>query len=345
MRAHDLRMILLIQAIEESDTKGELLPLTQREAATQEALRGASSLDTAFGGDALSPEGEGFLTRRATHLHESVRLRAPIVDRLLAVTVGAARRDGLLVVALLSGVVLAALDGHRYIDILGASIWALLAWNLIVYALWVANGIRPRALSGAGVARLYARWMGGRAAAVLRHSRSFNAPLAAALPRFSTAWGTLAQALVMQRARRLFHLCAAIVALGLVVGLCVRGFVLRDVAGWSSSLIGAGVVRVLLEILYAPAAAIAGVALPAAAADVEALRVANAAAGGAPGAWIYLIALTLTLYIILPRMIAAITASAQLWRIGRNVAVPAAVVAYARRTLLAADAVASGNAL
>jgi hypothetical protein len=105
-----------------------------------------------------------------------------------------------LVLALLTGVVLAALDGNRYIDILGISLLGLLSWNLVLYALWVANWIRPRALRGAGMARLYARWMDRRAGAVLRRSRSFNAPLAAALPRFSTEWGALALALVMQRA-------------------------------------------------------------------------------------------------------------------------------------------------
>lgn len=91
MRVHDLRLILLIQAIEESDTKGELLPLAEREEATQEMVRGAGDVDEAFAGDALSPTGERLLTRRAQHLHERVRLRAPITDRLLAVIVGAAR--------------------------------------------------------------------------------------------------------------------------------------------------------------------------------------------------------------------------------------------------------------
>jgi hypothetical protein len=48
MRASDLRTILLIQAVEASDTKGELLRLAEREAATQEVLRGASDVHEAF---------------------------------------------------------------------------------------------------------------------------------------------------------------------------------------------------------------------------------------------------------------------------------------------------------
>ena len=237
MHAHDLRRILLVQAIEESDANGELLTFAARAAATQAALRENSDAAQAFAGDGLSAAGERLLLRRARELEESVRLRAPIVERLHALTVGAGRRDGLLVLALLVGLVLAALDGHSYIDILGASLLALLAWNLSVYALSAAHLMRPRARSGAGITALYARWLGRRAALVLRRSRSFNAPLAAALPPFSSEWGTLARALVLQRAVRLFHICAALVVVGLVVGLCVRGFVLRDAAGWSSSLL------------------------------------------------------------------------------------------------------------
>jgi hypothetical protein len=50
---------------------------------------------------------------------------------------------------------------------------------------------------------------------------------------------------MMQGALRLFQVCAALVVLGLIVRLCMRGLLLRDTAGWSSSLLGAGIVRVL----------------------------------------------------------------------------------------------------
>jgi hypothetical protein len=121
MDEHALRTILLIQAVEESDTKGE--------------------------------------------------------------------RDGLFALALLADLVLAVIDGRGYIDVLGFALLGVLAWNVLVYAPLIANWLRPRALTGAGAVRLYARWMGSRAGSVLRRSRAFNVPLAAALPRFSTDWG------------------------------------------------------------------------------------------------------------------------------------------------------------
>jgi hypothetical protein len=187
--------------------------------------------------------------------------------------------------------------------------------------------------------------MARRADAVLRRSRSFNAPLAAALPRFAQDWGALSRALVLQRAKRILHICAALVAAGFVAGLFVRGVVLRDHAAWSGSFFGATIVRVFLQVLYAPAAAILGIPLPAAAQDVEALHITDISGGVAALPWIYLISLTVALYVIVPRAILAAAASVHLWQIGRRMAVPASVVPYARRTLLAAAAAPAGSPL
>jgi hypothetical protein len=140
MRVHDLRLILLIQAIEESDTKGELLPLVER---------GACDVPQAFAGEALSPAGELLLARRAQLLYERLRLRAPVIDHVLAVAGGSGARGGLIGAALFTGVLLAALDGHGYIDVLSLALLGLLAWNLLVYAFWIASRIRPHSWSGA----------------------------------------------------------------------------------------------------------------------------------------------------------------------------------------------------
>jgi hypothetical protein len=345
MHERALRTILLIQAVEESDTQGELLPLAERAEAMQSIARGDVDVHDAFAGDALSRAGERLLARRAAHLHERLRLRAPVTDKLLAVAGGSSGPHGMLTFALIAGVVLAVLDGRGYIDVLGLALLGLIAWNLVVYGLLIANWVRPRAFSGAGIARLYARWMASRADAVLRRSRSFNAPLAAALPRFAKDWGALSQALIMQRAKRLLHLCAALVAVGCIAGLLVRGEVLRDHAAWSSSFFGAAIVRVFLHLLYGPAALISGIALPPSAQDVEAMRLGGASGGVAALPWIYLIALTTTLYIIVPRALAALTASLHLWQIGRRMPLPESVVPYARRTLSATAAAPVGNSL
>jgi hypothetical protein len=344
MHEHALRTILFIQAVEDSDTKGELLPLAEREEATQ-SVAGEGAVHEAFADGLLTPDGERLLTRRALHLYERLRLRAPIIEHVLAAAAGSGAADGLQSIALLVGLLLAVLDGRGYIDILGWPILALLAWNLLVYALLILNWLRPRRWSGTGMASLYARWMVSRAGSVLKRSRSFNVPLAAALPRFSADWGALSRDLVMQRARRIFHVCAALVAVGFIAGIYIRGLVLRDVAGWQSSFLGAGVVRACLKVLYAPAAAVLDTALPAAVQDAAALRVTDAGGGAAPLAWLELIALTFMLYVIAPRLLGAALASLRLWVIARRVAIPAAVIPYARRVLPAARAGVAASAL
>lgn len=333
-----LRTILLIQAVEESDTAGELLPHAERAAATGSVAGADVQAHDAFTAEALSPAGELLLARRAAHLHERLRLRAPVTEELLEVAGGSSASGVLLSCALLAGVLLAALDGRGYIDVLGGALLGLIGWNLAVYALLIANWVRPRAFSGAGLAHLYARWMAGRVAAVLRRSRSFNAPLAAALPRFASEWGALGRALVIQRAKRLMHVCAALVAVGFIIGLFVRAEVLRDHAAWSGRFLAPAVVHVLLQLIYGPAAAISGIMLPAAAQDVEAML-----AGVAPLPWLYLIALTATLYIILPRALAAAAASLHLWQGGRRMPLPESVLPYARRALLVPAAPGPGD--
>jgi hypothetical protein len=54
MHEQALRTILLIQAVEESDTQGELLPRAERAQATQYVVHGDADAHDAFAGDALS---------------------------------------------------------------------------------------------------------------------------------------------------------------------------------------------------------------------------------------------------------------------------------------------------
>jgi hypothetical protein len=336
MREQALRAILLIQAVEESDSKGELLPLAERVEATQRVLAdAAANIWDSSSPDTLPRAAERLLARRALYLQERLRLRVPITDHLLAVATGSAARDALLVAAFIAGVLLAALNGRGYIEIISLPLVALLVWNLLTYVLRMASLARRRPSSVSGIPALYARWMGNRAGAVLRRARSFNAPLAAALPRFASDWAAVARPLVLQRAKRLFHICALLVAAAFVAGLLVRGYLLRDAAGWGSSFLAASVARIFLWLLYAPAAALAGVSLPASAQEMQALHVGADLAGAAAGPWIALIAWTVSIYIIAPRLIAATVISLRLWQVATRLRLPASVIPYARRTLAA----------
>ncbi len=122
------------------------------------------------------------------------------------------------------------------------------------------------------------------------------------------------RALDAQRLKRLLHLGALTLALGLCLGLYARGLVLDYRAGWQSTFLDAVQVHALLTVVLAPASALSGLQVP----DVEtiaALRIEPAGtmvAAGSAATWIHLFALTLLLVVIVPRALLALVAS---WRV------------------------------
>jgi hypothetical protein len=226
----------------------------------------------------------------------------------------------LLLVAFASGIGLSALDGSRRINILAFPFLGLIAWNLAMYAVlaigWIRGRIRPAAVASSGRAwtrRLFER----RIAPLLRETRRVHVVLGEALGSYAAACGALGSAFIAQHARRWLHLAAAAVAIGLIVGLYVRGTVLRYEAGWESTFLGPAQVKSILGALFGPVAGWSGVQLPATVAEVEQLRWTAAGGGGDAAPWIHLIALSLILYVVLPRLLLAAVATLGLWRLDR----------------------------
>jgi len=362
-----LRKVLLIQAIEETDRRGEALPLAERAAATREvAGRSVSGLETQTEAQ-LSSATEWFLIRRADLLLRSLRTRSPGIDYVLAVAGGATSLDrGMLVFAFAIGVLFCFLDGGRAINIFALPLILLIVWNLLVYVLRLgrrrgrivastastastasaaptpgtAAKVAPRATL---FANFYSRWARTRIDKLLGHSTRFNAPLAPGLRRFAGDWWEVAQPLFAARARRLLHFSAMAVALGLVAGYSFRGIILRAGAGWvGGNALGPGMAHTLLTVLYGPASLISGIELPPTAGIAELQLTAAQRSGGDAAPWIHLIAWTAGLYILLPRLIAALFTSFNLWRLSRRLPVPPGIVGYVR-TLFAAESFQSGN--
>jgi hypothetical protein len=375
-----LRKVLLIQAIEETDRRGEALPLAERTEATR-AVAGSNMSAVETQPEAqLSSATEWFLLRRADLLLRSLRERSPGIDYVLTVAGGATSLDrALLILSFAVGVLLSFLDGDRGINIFALPLVMLIAWNLLVYVSMLSRWRGKRsaatapglASSGAGASKatppdsskvasvsgsagprpprlslfagFYSRWARSRIDKLLGHSTHFNAPLAPGLRRFAGDWWEVARPLFATKARRLLHLSALVLALGLIAGYYLRGFILRSAAGWQGGdFIGPGSARTLLSVLYGPASLLSGISIPAAD-EIERLRLTAASGGGGDAApWIHLIAWTAVLYIVLPRVLAALSASFSLWRLSRRLVLPPGAVGYVR-TLFAAEKVQPGN--
>ncbi|HEV7442964.1 MAG TPA: DUF2868 domain-containing protein, partial [Steroidobacteraceae bacterium] len=291
----------------------------------------------------LSPQVETFLVRRAERLLDRLRTRSPAVVHILALAGGVTWLGRfVLLLAIAAGVSLSALDGSRRINILAFPLIGLIAWNLFVYVVLLVTWIRTRGRPATGFwsAAVYERWIGGRIESLMRHSTRYNVPLSTGLRRFAAEWGTLSRPILFLRAKRLLHLAAALLAIGLIVGLYVRGIALRYEAGWESTFLGPRSAYALVSLLYGPASALSGISYGSPA-EIAELRWTATGGGGDAAPWIHLIAITAVLYIVLPRLLAAAVASLKLWRSSRRAPIPGSLIGYARTLVMG---VGSGNA-
>ncbi len=333
MREETLRSVLLVKSIEATDIAGAVLPAGDRAQATRDTMRALGiTTETTDGGidDALAARALG---ERAERLAGPLADRYPIVSEVL----GRTRTPTwilvvLLLLAFVGGLGLSALDGSRRINILAFPFLGLIAWNLVTYAVLAVAWVRrhrgaqaQEAARGHWAGRAFARRIGP----LVRQTARVHAVLAKAISDYAASWADLGRTFIAQHARRGLHLAAAAVALGLIVGLYLRGTVLRYEAGWESTFLGPAQVQTVLRVLFAPVAGWSGVPLPETLDAVEGLRWTAAGGGGEAAPWIHLIALSLACYIVVPRLLLAGAATLSLAHLGRARALPAELRGYA----------------
>jgi hypothetical protein len=337
MHQRELRTVLLIQAIEETDRAGEVIPLADRTEASRAVIRESTAKrPEAEPAAALSAQSQAFLVKRSQRLLDRLRLRSPAVTHVLTLAGGLTWLGRFVLVAAVGfGVSLSALDGSRHINILAFPLIGLIAWNLFVYVALLVTWIRTRGQAAVGFwsADFYERWIARRIESLMRHSTRYNVPLTTGLRRFAGEWSVLSQPLLFLRAKRLMHLAAALVAIGLIVGLYVRGIALRYEAGWESTFLGPESAYALISVLYEPASALSGIS-HGSRGEISELRWTATGGGGDAATWIHLIAVTAVLYIVLPRLLAATAASFGLWRLSRRLPLPASLLGYARTLVM-----------
>lgn len=335
MRQRALQTVLLVHAIEQTDLAGDALSLEDRAHASREAADGRPLPAAGAAAAPLDGDSERFLVRRAEDLLGRLRIRSPGVDRVLAAAAGPTGLDRVLLLAGLAlGFGVAFADGTR-IDIFAYPLIGLVLWNLLVY---ITLGVRtfgalrqgrPATADAAAeesatvqrdgfvrrwLARRYANRVRARIDALITHSIGFNAPLAPGLRRFAADWWEVGRPVFRERARRLLHAAAILAAVGLMAGYAIRGWILREAAGWGTTVFGPASAHTALVTLYGAASAASGVSIPSSQ-DLQALAwTSPTSGGGAAGPWIYLIDWTALLYIVLPRLIGVIVTTVSLWR-------------------------------
>jgi hypothetical protein len=301
------RDVVLVRAIETSDTKREVLSDDDR----MYASRSARELAQWQAADSKSPVTlDHFLQQRSEQILKRIAERTPAFASFHR------RRSplpmlsvALPVLAFGAGAGLDRIaDPHR-VDLLSAPLLAILGWNLLVYVILLAWLFVPSNKTGWASKSLLQRLGGGKP----KLPRKLPPPLASGLLLFLQDWGQLSATLTRARLSRAIHLAAACFALGAIASLYARGLLTQYAAGWESTFLDARQVRAILSFVFAPALVLLpvdGFSL----ADVEALRFAQTASPVGGARWVHLYAATLVLIVVLPRLLLA---AASHWRARR----------------------------
>jgi len=284
------RASVLVRAVETTDAGRAVWTDEDRAWASRAAAEVA-------GGDATP---DAFVARRAALAAERLGTRHPAFARALrAVTWRAWIAPALAVVAFALGVAADQLGSERRINILAFPLLALLAWNVLVYALIAVRGLWGLFSAGG-------RELGPLARAVARLGRASSrvpavqdAAVSTVLGVFFTEWARAAAPLVAARVGRSLHAAAFALALGAITGMYLRGLVLAYSAGWESTFASAEAVRALLGFVLGPASALTGIPI----ADVPRLEAMRAGAGENAAPWIHLYAATVAMVVLVPRFL------------------------------------------
>jgi hypothetical protein len=292
------RTFLLVRAVEITDAQRQLWSDEDRAWATRAAAEVVGSGASA----------DAFLARRAELALERLGTRSASIPRALHI---AAWRPWIgwiaVLLAFAAGLATDQIGAGKRVNVLALPLLGLLTWNLLVYGL-----VLVRALAAlAGRARL----PGPLRALIARLGHATLPPLsdrepvvARALGAFAAHWGAASLPLAAARVARILHLCALAFAVGNLAGMYTRGMVLEYRAGWESTFLDAQAVSAILHTILGPASAITGIALPDAP-RLEAMRF-EAGAGENAAPWLHLYAVTIALFVLVPRGILAAVARA-----------------------------------
>ena len=289
MDEHSALRVVAVRAVETAENARDLWGDEDRAWASRAAAEVV--------GAGASPD--TFLARRAMLAIEKLGAQHPAFPR----AVNALRWRGwvgslIVALAFAFGFFLDQVDRAQRVNILAPPVLGLLIWNAVVYIIIVAgyvvrygDGSKPGPLRGA-VARFASGSWRPRRSGAIRES----------VVRFVDDWAHRSASLYGMRAARILHMAAAALALGVIAGLYVRGIAFEYRANWESTFLEAPAVRTIVALLYAPGAFLTGIPLPAA----DAVAAIRSPAGENAARWLHLIAATLVMIVIVPRLLLAL---------------------------------------
>jgi Protein of unknown function (DUF2868) len=276
-------------------------------------------------GEGVNPE--VFLARRARLVLERIGPRQVAVPRTIRALrwrpwVGVV----VIVAAFLLGVLVDRIGGGSSINLLAPPVFALVLWNVVVYVSLLVRRlvfrggrpgpVRSMLISFAALRTPLTRTRGGDADEARRS-------ILTVLP---ADWARLAAPLYGARAARILHIAAAATALGVILGLYTRGLAFEYRASWESTFLGAEQVRTLLAVTLAPGSWLTGIPVP----DVAEIEAIRAPASENASAWMHLLAGTVAVVVVVPRLVLAVVSGLVERRRAAHVVLPLSEPYYQR---------------
>lgn len=310
---HAARNVLLVRAVERADEAHALITQSDREHAARAATELARWSASERGQEA---SGELFLAKRAELLSAKLAER----DRGLAAAARSLEwRPWIALVlplaALAFGAFVQQVGDRQHINVLAFPLMTIVLWNVVVYALlavgWLASFRAPR--QPGALRRAVAGW-------ARRGGKRVRGAAGEAFATFVDEWTRASGPLLTARAARVLHVSAALLALGAVAGLYVRGLVFEYRAGWESTFLEAPQVHALLSFLLGPAASWLGMPFPTVD-QLDAIRWPGSAGENA-ARWIHWYAATVGAIVVVPRFALAAVARWQEQRLSRRFPLP-----------------------
>jgi len=315
MHERTAQIVLLTRAFEEVDRGGHVLPIEERQAAT----RHARMVTTLRGGMGGFPHHVGevpvdeTLMRRARLIFNALHREIPSLYRVLEFSRLRTLMTPLVVgTAFLVGLSTNLFDPPGRMQLPSWPLLALVIWNAVAYLLlggakliqpWWVRFVRRREWVGrhplaAGLAGLVVR-------ASLWRSRRGWKQAGSATPeqtrvivrsfiRYSALWHRLAGRLLQMRVRRMMHVAAIALAVGIIFGMYIRCVAFDFRATWQGPWLSPQLLESLMAWVFAPAKYLLQLTLPEvgspypSAADAE--------------TWFRLHAWTAILVVVLPRL-------------------------------------------
>lgn len=288
MSWNDFVKIARVRALEEADEDGRVWDVETRRAVT----RHVAPTDQGGAGAFLSRRAEALISKA----HDAPWLTSLHLPKVPSWAVVAAW-----LLAFATGAWLAALGQEREINLLALPLIGILLWNaaMFVLSLWPVSTAPENEGRGGLLESLCQRFDPARGATVPDESLRARTD-----GRFRELAGEASLRRMGFRLRAALHIGAALLALGSVAGMYARGWSKEYRAVWESTLLDEAKASKFFSILFAPASAATGKAIPLA--ELPAMRRGADREAASPGdalPWIHLYAATLGLLVVVPRVL------------------------------------------